>query len=180
LADNARSNAFAAREAAKAKPRGRPPVQIDLEELKKLTGLGCTDEEIASWFQVDRKTISRRKREKAFLAAMELGKAQGRVSIRRALFQMAQQNKQGSAAAAIFLAKHLLGYRDTGLPGTEEVTVVATDAKDATAILREIYGLPPSSQQTDTKTDATTDAAAPAETSALSVEDLGKPKGWVQ
>ena len=40
---------------------------------------------------------------------MEHGRAKGRVSVRRSLFRLAQR---GNVAAAIFLAKNLLGYRD--------------------------------------------------------------------
>jgi len=40
---------------------------------------------------------------------MERAKAKGRVSVRRNLFRLASG---GNVAAAIFLAKNLLGYRD--------------------------------------------------------------------
>jgi hypothetical protein len=40
---------------------------------------------------------------------MERARAKGRVSVRRSLFRMAAAN---NVAAAIFLAKNLLGYRD--------------------------------------------------------------------
>jgi hypothetical protein len=51
---------------------------------------------------------------------MERARAKGRVSVRRNLFRLANA---GNIAAAIFLAKNLLGYRDvvntehTGLSG---------------------------------------------------------------
>jgi hypothetical protein len=40
---------------------------------------------------------------------MERARAKGRVSVRRSLFRLAAN---GNIAAAIFLAKNLLGYRD--------------------------------------------------------------------
>jgi hypothetical protein len=40
---------------------------------------------------------------------MDNAQAKGRVSVRRALFKMANQ---GNVAAAIFLSKNLLGYKD--------------------------------------------------------------------
>ena len=40
---------------------------------------------------------------------MERGRAKGRVSVRRMLFTLAAK---GNVAAAIFLAKNLLGYKD--------------------------------------------------------------------
>jgi hypothetical protein len=88
---------------------GRKTVHIDLVELEKLCELQCTDEEIASWFRVSPRTIERRRKDANFREIMERGRANGRISVRRMLFS--QANK-GSTAAAIFLAKNLLGYRD--------------------------------------------------------------------
>ena len=87
----------------------RPKVKIDLGELEKLCGLQCTDEEIAAFFGVSTKTITRRRRIPRFAEAMEHAKAKGRVSVRRNLFKLAAA---GNVAAAIFLSKNLLGYRD--------------------------------------------------------------------
>jgi hypothetical protein len=92
------------------RPRaGRKAVKINLVELEKLSSLQCTDEEIAHFFDVSARTIERRKKKPAFAAAIERGRAKGRLSVRRTLFSQAQN---GNIAAAIFLAKNLLGYRD--------------------------------------------------------------------
>src|SRR5947209_13953068 len=87
----------------------RPKVKIDLAELEKLCGMQCTDEEVAAFLGVSTKTIERRRQVKQFREVMERGKAKGRVSVRRALFRLANN---GNIAAAIFLAKNLLGYKD--------------------------------------------------------------------
>ena len=87
----------------------RPKTKIDLPELEKLCGMQCTIEEIAAFFDVSTRTIERRRNIPKFLEAMERGKAKGRVSVRRALFKLAAA---GNIAAAIFLAKNLLGYKD--------------------------------------------------------------------
>jgi hypothetical protein len=98
----------------------RPEVQIDLVELEKLCTMQCTDEEIAAFFNVDKRTIVRRRKVAKFRDIMDRAKAKGRVSVRRHLFRLAAN---GNVAAAIFLAKNLLGYRDvvntehTGLAG---------------------------------------------------------------
>jgi len=98
----------------------RPEARIDLGELEKLCGMQCTDEEIAAFFGVSTRTIERRRLVRKFNEAMEQGKAKGRVSVRRALFKLANA---GNVAAAIFLSKNLLGYKDvvntehTGLAG---------------------------------------------------------------
>ena len=87
----------------------RPESQIDLAELEKLYSLQCTDEEAAAFFGVSTRTIERRRKVQSFREAMERGKAKGRISVRRHLFRLAGG---GSAAAAIFLAKNLLGFKD--------------------------------------------------------------------
>ena len=87
----------------------RPKVKIDLAELEKLSGMQCTDEEVAAFFDVSTKTIERRRKNKRFREVMEHGKAKGRVSVRRNLFRLANG---GNVAASIFLSKNLLGYKD--------------------------------------------------------------------
>ena len=80
----------------------------------------CTDEEVAAFFGVSTRTVERRRRVERFREVMERARAKGRVSVRRNLFRLASN---GNVAAAIFLAKNLLGYRDvvntehTGLAG---------------------------------------------------------------
>ena len=89
---------------------GRKRIRIDLEETEKLYTMQCTDEEVAAWFGVKTRTIERRRqKDPAFSLAVERGRAKGRISLRRTLFSQANS---GSAAASIFLAKNLLGYRD--------------------------------------------------------------------
>jgi hypothetical protein len=98
----------------------RPEAKIDLSELEKLCGMQCTDEEIAAFFGISTRTIERRRKVQKFSEIMDNARAKGRVSVRRSLFKLAGN---GNVAAAIFLSKNLLGYRDvvnnehTGLSG---------------------------------------------------------------
>jgi hypothetical protein len=98
----------------------RPDAKIDLVELEKLCNMQCTDDEIAAFFGVSSRTIMRRRKVAKFREIMDRAKAKGRISVRRHLFRQAAGN---NVAAAIFLAKNLLGYRDvvntehTGLAG---------------------------------------------------------------
>ena len=87
----------------------RPEVPIDMVELEKLCGMQCTDEEVAAFFGVSARTIARRRKVKKFNEVMDNARAKGRVSVRRSLFRLANN---GNVAAAIFLSKNLLGYRD--------------------------------------------------------------------
>jgi len=88
-------------------PRREAP--IDMAEMEKLYGMQCTDEEVAAFFGVSKRTIQRRRKQKHFCEAADRAKAKGRVSVRRNLFRLANG---GNVAAAIFLSKNLLGYRD--------------------------------------------------------------------
>jgi hypothetical protein len=89
---------------------GRKPATIDVVEMAKVCGLQCTDEEVAAFFGVNVRTIERRRqKEPAFAAAMEHGRAKGRISVRRGLHVQAAQ---GKIPALIFLAKNLPGYRN--------------------------------------------------------------------
>src|ERR1700683_242699 len=98
----------------------RPQAKIDPVELEKLCGMQCTDEEIAAFFGVSTRTIERRRKGQKFSEIMDRGKAKGRISVRGSPFRMAAKD---NVAAAIFLSKNLLGYRDvlntehTGLSG---------------------------------------------------------------
>ena len=87
----------------------RPRTKIDLTEMEKLYGLQCTDKEVAAFLGISVKTLERRKKIAKFAETTESAKAKGRVSVRRMLFA---QGAKGNVAAAIFLAKNLLGYKD--------------------------------------------------------------------
>jgi len=87
----------------------RPKTKIDLTELEKLCVMQCTDAEVAAFLGVSTKTIERRRQLTKFREVMDQARAKGRVSVRRYLFRLAAN---GNIAAAIFLAKNLLGYKD--------------------------------------------------------------------
>jgi hypothetical protein len=87
----------------------RPRMKIDIAELEKLYQLQCTDKEVAAFLGISVKTLDRRKKIPKFSDAMNGAKAKGLVSVRRMLFSL---GAKGNVAAAIFLAKNLLGYKD--------------------------------------------------------------------
>lgn len=87
----------------------RPRAKIDLGEVEKLCSMQCTDEEIAAFVGVSTRTIERRRANSTFRELTDRARAKGRVSVRRMLFAQAAK---GNVAAAIFLAKNVLGYRD--------------------------------------------------------------------
>src|SRR5712671_4313834 len=83
--------------------------EIDLSELEKLSGLQCTDEEIAAWFNVSTRTIERRRLEPEFANVMDRGRAKGRISVRRLQMKLLEQ---GNATMGVWLGKNILGQVD--------------------------------------------------------------------
>lgn len=89
----------------------RPRIEIDFNEFKKLCGLQCTLNEIASFFDCDESTIERwckRELKIGFAEAYKKYSAAGKMSLRRWQFKMAEHN----CAMAIFLGKNWLGQSD--------------------------------------------------------------------
>lgn len=89
----------------------RPRIEIDKEQFQKLCAIQCTLEEIASWFKCSEDTIERwckREYKKTFADAFKTWSADGKISLRRTQFRMAEK----STAMAIWLGKQYLGQAD--------------------------------------------------------------------
>lgn len=84
--------------------RGRPKKIIDAETVEKLAALNCSSEEVADWFGVDKRTIERR-----FMSQLKKGRSNGKISLKRKMFEMAIG---GNCTMAIWLSKQMLGYTD--------------------------------------------------------------------
>ncbi len=83
---------------------GRPLKEIDAEQVFKLARLGCTQEEIGEWFDVDHAQISRR-----FAREFQLGKTECKTSLRRWQIKKA---RSGCTTMLIHLGKVYLGQTD--------------------------------------------------------------------
>ena len=82
----------------------------DLEQVEKLCRLNCTDDEIASFFGVCRKTVEReRKSNPEFNDVIERGKSYGKLSLRRKQVELAHD---GNPTMLIWLGKVYLGQRE--------------------------------------------------------------------
>lgn len=90
--------------AATAQIMGRPQKEIDEEQVRALAMIQCTLEEMAFVLGCSVDTIERR-----FADIVEVGKGQGRMSLRRMQWASA---KNGSVTMQIFLGKNLLGQRE--------------------------------------------------------------------
>ena len=90
---------------------GRPRHELDLSELEKLSVLNPTHAEIAAYFSVSLKTVKRRLKEKKYADACSRGNSMRLVSLKRAQWDVAINNKNTSML--IWLGKNELGQRDT-------------------------------------------------------------------
>lgn len=123
-----------------AKKQRRAPVRVG--EIRRLSRMQCTEREAAAMLGLRPKTFVEMIRiDERAKAAWEDGREEGKVSIRRAQFKMAEKNPQ----MAIYLGKVVLGQREittlemTGRDGGPIKTLDLTrlDAKGR-ADLREI------------------------------------------
>ena len=91
--------------------KGRPRIEIDEEAFKKLCGIQCTLDEIASFFNCSPDTIERwckRELKITFAEAFKKHSANGKISLRRWQFKMAEHN----VSMAIWLGKQYLGQTE--------------------------------------------------------------------
>ena len=92
----------------------RPRKDISQKQFEKLCAIQCTQEEICGFFDITDKTLNawcRRTYRKSFSEVFAIKKQAGKISLRRAQFQLAQK----SASMAIFLGKNLLGQTETAV-----------------------------------------------------------------
>jgi len=83
---------------------GRPKIEINEDQLEKLSSILCTMEEMASFFSCSVDTLERN-----FADTIKKGKDKGRMSLRRLQFEKAQS---GNTTMLIWLGKQLLGQKD--------------------------------------------------------------------
>lgn len=104
----------------------RPRKEIDSEQFEKLCALQCTLSEIASWFNCAEDTIqrwSKRHYGKVFSDVYKKYSANGKISLRRYQFKMAEHN----VSMAIWLGKQYLGQTDKI---EQSVTTMTADMTD--------------------------------------------------
>ena len=102
----------------------RPRKEIDQKQFENLCGLQCTLDEFCGWFNVTDKTLDswcKRTYGKHFSEVFREKRGTGKISLRRAQFQLAQTN----ATMAIWLGKQYLGQRDQ-----IETTIAIDKAKE--------------------------------------------------
>lgn len=108
---------------------GRPRFDFSdkLPLVRKLASIQCTDEEIAAGLGCSQDTLARgRKREPDLDAAILDGRANGRMSLRRAQYRKAME---GNPAMLIWLGKQVLGQRERAELETPEDTPAAIEVR---------------------------------------------------
>jgi AraC-like DNA-binding protein len=81
---------------------GRPKLDIDAEQVKRLARLHCTMQEMADFFGCHRDTLHNN-----FSAEIDKGRSEGNISLRRKQWQMAVE--KGNVVMLIWLGKQMLG-----------------------------------------------------------------------
>ena len=94
---------------------GRPKKAIDFEQLQKLCGIFCTQEECASVLKVHVETIDRNCKDAGFTGGFseyyKIHSAAGKASLRRMQFKSAMG---GNTSMLIWLGKQYLRQTDQG------------------------------------------------------------------
>jgi hypothetical protein len=127
---------------------GRPPVEIDLDQLEKLGALQPTVEEVAAFFGVSKRTMIEKLKNDATKLALESGKMKGRLNLRRLQYRHASGTGSGAVNMSIHLGKHWLNQTDksllelTGKDGKpiETITTKMTPAEAAAAYASTLHG----------------------------------------
>lgn len=102
---------------------GRPRIEVDFEEVNKLSEILCTASEISHVLGVSEDTLSRRTQElfqMTFAEYIKKASSGGRISLRRAQFHKALS---GSVPMLIFLGKQYLGQTDNPIEAEAHKTI---------------------------------------------------------
>ena len=92
--------------------RGRPPVEIDIDTLEKLGAMHATQEEVAAWFNCNRRTVINRLKDPEYLLAFENGKLRGNLNLKRLSVRHAEGHGSSAVNMTIYLRKQWLRETD--------------------------------------------------------------------
>ncbi|MBV9982275.1 hypothetical protein [Bradyrhizobium sp.] len=131
------------------KPNGRPPIEIDPDQLERLGALQPTVEEVAAFFKCTKRTMIEKLKNDTLKEALERGKQVGRLNLRRIQMRHAQGTGSGAVNMSIHLGKHWLGQTDrslleltgkNGKPIEQNITTKMTPAEAAAAYASTLHG----------------------------------------
>ena len=108
---------------------GRPKLDIDAEQVKRLARLHCTMQEMADFFGCHRDTLHNN-----FSAEIDKGRSEGNISLRRKQWQMAVE--KGNVVMLIWLGKQMLGQRNETLESDSNAPLPIYDiVEDKTEVI---------------------------------------------
>jgi hypothetical protein len=107
----------------KERKLGRPKLDIDPEQVKRLARLHCTTQEMAYFFDCHVDTLRDN-----FSNFIDKGKAEGNISLRRKQWQMAVE--RGNVVMLIWLGKQMLGQTNESIIEGEDVILPIHDIID--------------------------------------------------
>ena len=113
-------------------PNGRPRKEIDQKTFENLCKIQCTESEIAGIFECSIETLNtwcKRTFGTTFLDTYKIYSDQGKASLRRMQFKLAEKNP----GMAIFLGKNLLGQTDR----VEQTVMEVEDLSSLAEMLRD-------------------------------------------
>lgn len=92
---------------------GRPRKEIDLEQVKAMCRIQCTQEEVCSILEVDHKTLNNRLRAEGYSSYSQFHKKynhEGKSSLRRAQWKAATEDR--NPTMLVWLGKNMLKQTD--------------------------------------------------------------------
>lgn len=95
----------------------RPKLEIDEDQVIKLSKLGCTIKELAEWFGCSKDTLERR-----YQVMIQRGRSEAKMSLRRAQLQNALG---GNTIMQIWLGKQLLGQKENNFDGLDLIDKIS-------------------------------------------------------
>ena len=102
----------------------RPLLNIDAEQVEKLASIGCTNQEIASFFNCSKDTIEGR-----FSAELHKGRDTGKMRLRKLQLNAAEK---GNVVMLIWLGKQMLGQSDKIVHAEDKSLSSAPDVSNLT------------------------------------------------
>ena len=121
---------------------GRPKIEIDFEQLKKLCELHCTRDEICDFLGIEDDTLNARLKEQGydnFSAFYKKHSGGGKISLRRLQWQAASE---GSVPMLIWLGKQMLAQSDKVEQNFRDVTplpqLVLEESKDTNMFIEKL------------------------------------------
>jgi len=113
-------------------PAGRPPKQLDREQIIKCAEKQWSIEEIAAFFRVHRTTIERK-----YSAEVELGRQNGRAKLRELQWKRALE---GSDTMIKHMSEHYLDQHSKSKISIEDAWDALPEEKKAVLIKKDLDG----------------------------------------